>query len=267
MARFSEIACQTALDLSFDIWLQNESVIIILGSKRYVFKLLRRRVHWNARAVTPLIALHSRENACDFEGGRLGIDEARNRSRSTDQLVGRWLARVNRNDDVAGEPTPPPFVNRPGPRARHTPTRSPLSCTCVYYWIRTETCTRTYTRSSLCSSRSLASAPARARARASPKYATVSVSLGIAPIACFSGARANKYPCGRLQGGLMELIKMCSINRTAACPPPPPSPPPSPPLTSEATHCVPPYPSRIASAILSRLAVEPDERNRIFAFR
>lgn len=44
-----------------------------------------------------------------------GIDGARNRSRSTDQLVGRWLARVNRNDDVAGEPTPSPFVNRPGP--------------------------------------------------------------------------------------------------------------------------------------------------------
>lgn len=26
---------------------------------------------------------------------------------------------------------------------------------------------------------------------------------------------AVKYPCGRLQAGLMELIKMCSINRTA----------------------------------------------------
>lgn len=56
-------------------------------------------------------------------------------------------------------------------------------------------------------------------ARALPKYVGVSVSLGIATVACFSGARANKYPCGRLQGGLMELIKMCSINRTAACPP------------------------------------------------
>lgn len=67
-----------------------------------------------------------------------GIDGARNRSRSTDQLVGRWLARVNRNDDVAGEPTPSPFVNRPGPYLSVSLPASTLS--------RTLTRSRTQTR-------------------------------------------------------------------------------------------------------------------------
>ena len=67
---------------------------------------------WVRVAVTPLIAIYSQGKRAWFGQGvrcqwvrARGIDGARNRSRSTDQLVGRWLARVNRNDDVAGEPT------------------------------------------------------------------------------------------------------------------------------------------------------------------
>jgi len=165
------------------------------------------------------------------------------------------------------------FVNRPGPRAPRTPTPVPSFLhtrvhqryTLRHIYAITHTYTHTH-RHTL--DPSIRLAPTRWRARARPistPAVSPSLSLGIAPIACFSGARANKYPCGRLQGGLMELIKMCSINRTAACPSPPPLPPP-PALTNEATHCV-PSSSRIPSAILSRLDVEPDERNRIFTFR
>ena len=86
-------------------------------------------------------------------------------------------------------PTPSPFVNRPGPY------RLPIGLsTCLHHSItRTRIHTHTWEKAE----------HARPRAHGGERATTTS---------------AVKYPCGRLQAGLMELIKMCSINRTAGPP-------------------------------------------------
>lgn len=121
-----------------------------------------------------------------------GIDGARNRSRSTDQLVGRWLARVNRNDDVAGEPTTDALAVRK-PAGTVPATYRSLYLPPPLYNTHTHTHTHTWEKAE----------HARPRTHGGERATTTS---------------AVKYPCGRLQAGLMELIKMCSINRTAGPP-------------------------------------------------
>lgn len=109
------------------------------------------------------------------------------------------MARVNRNDDVAGEPTTDGLVVRKPAGTVRSATYRSLNLLPAHPHPHPRTLFARETNE-------------RAWRAHAPKQANPPLGL--------PSPSTVKYPCGRLQAGLMELIKMCSINRTAG----PPSP-------------------------------------------